>query len=81
MYGAAAIASHNDSVSVDLFWSLILPAYHIEVDYFTYLLIYVYGVSAIASHNDSVSVVLFWSLIYPAYHIEVDYLTSIVIRV
>ena len=26
---AAAIASHNDSVSVDLFWSLILPAYHI----------------------------------------------------
>ena len=61
------------TVSVHLFWSLILPAYHIEVDYFTSIVIYVYGVAAIASHNDSVSVDLFWSLILPAYHIEVDF--------
>ena len=63
MYGVAAIVSHNDSVSVDLFWSLILPAYHTEVDYSTNIVIYVYGVADIASHNDSVSVDLFWSLI------------------
>ena len=73
MYGVAAIASHNDSVSVDLFWSLILPAYHNKVDYHTSGVIYVYGVAAIASHNDSVSVDLFWSLKLPAYHIEVDF--------
>ena len=64
LYGVAAIVSHNDSVSVDLSWLLILPAYHIDVDYFTSIVIYVYGVAAIASHNDSVSVDLFRSLLY-----------------
>ena len=39
VYGVAAIASYNDSVSVDLFWSLLLPAYHIEVDYFASMVI------------------------------------------
>ena len=72
MYGVADIASHNDSVSVDLSWSLILLAYHIEVYYFTSIVIYVYGVAAISSHNDSVSVDLFWSLTLSAYHMEVD---------
>ena len=59
MYGVAAIAHHNGSVSVDLFWSLILRAYHMDVDYFTSIVIYVYVVAAIACHNDSVSVDLF----------------------
>ena len=80
MYGVAANASHNNSVSVDLFWLLILPAYHIEVDYFTSMEIYVYDVAVIVSHNDSVSADLSWLLLLPAYHIDVYYFTSMVMK-
>ena len=79
MYGVADNASHKVSISVVLFLSFLLPVYHMEVDHYTTIVIYVYGVAVIVSHNDSVSVDLFWLLLLPAYHIEVDYFTSMVI--